>query len=108
LAVHWPLIDASVPRTPRSLGRAIAAIGQGSGTTGGANLVIVRLVTNPTTDAEFQNYAEERAAGVTTPEELKRLLNDRYPRAHVVRGVTDIVERWYVYRDGRWVNSKDR
>ena len=68
----------------------------------------VRLVTNPTTDADFQRHAEDLAADVNAPEELERLLRERYPQAHVVRGVTDIFERWYVYRDGRWVNSRDR
>jgi hypothetical protein len=70
-------------------------------------VVTVRLITNPHTDAEFQRHAELLAQGVDTPEELERLLRRNYVRARVVTGVTDIVERWYVYRDGRWINSRD-
>jgi len=69
--------------------------------------VTVRLVINPTTDTEFERHAEELATRASEPDELERLLRSRYPRARVVSGVTDIVERWYVYRDGRWINSKD-
>jgi hypothetical protein len=65
------------------------------------------LVINPTSDAEFQGHAEHLASRAEEPEELERLLVARYPHARVVRGVTDIVERWYVYRDGRWVNSTE-
>jgi hypothetical protein len=71
-------------------------------------LVTVRLVTNPGSDTEFQRRAEELVSGVNTPEQLEALLRAEYDRARVVRGVTDIVERWYVYRDGRWVNSRER
>jgi hypothetical protein len=71
-------------------------------------LVTVRLVTNPQTDTDFQRRAEELVTRVETPEELETLLRAEYHRARVVPGVTDIVERWYVYRDGRWVNSRDR
>lgn len=67
----------------------------------------IRLVTNPSNDNEFQRRAHDLAERVATPEELERLLRERYSRARVVRGVTDIVERWYVYRDGRWINSRD-
>jgi hypothetical protein len=70
-------------------------------------LVTVRLVTNPHTDNEFQRRAELFVERVESPEELEALLRERYHRARVVRGVTDIVERWYVYRDGRWINSRE-
>ncbi len=52
--------------------------------------------------------ADELVASASTPEELQQLLRQHYDGARVVRGVTDIVERWYVYRDGHWVNSKPR
>jgi len=71
-------------------------------------LVTVRLVTNPHTDNEFQLRAEQFVERVESPEELEALLREQYHRARVVRGVTDIVERWYVYRDGRWINSRER
>jgi hypothetical protein len=71
-------------------------------------VVTVRLIVNPTNDAEFQRSASEFATQADTPEELERLLRQKYSRARVVSGVTDIVERWYVYRDGRWINSRDR
>jgi hypothetical protein len=62
------------------------------------------VVINPTTDAAFVAHAAELAEGAATPEDLQRRLRRRFERALVVRGVTDIVERWYVYRDGRWVD----
>jgi hypothetical protein len=71
-------------------------------------VVTVRLIVNPTNDTEFQRKAHEFAANVETPDELEHLLREQYSRARVVTGVTDIVERWYVYRDGRWINSRDR
>jgi len=64
------------------------------------------LITNPQSDTEFQRRAEELARDADTPDELERLLRPHYSRARVVSGVTDIVERWYVYRDGRWINSR--
>jgi hypothetical protein len=71
-------------------------------------LVTVRLVANPETDVDFQRLADELVTEVDAPEQLEKLLRKRYPRARVVTGVTDILDRWYVYRDGHWVNSRDR
>lgn len=68
----------------------------------------VRLVTNPDSDAEFGRIAEQLSTDARTPEELEERLREHYQRARVVPGVRDITDRWYVYRDGRWVNSKDR
>lgn len=65
----------------------------------------VRLITNPVSDDEFQRRAQELAGRADTPEQLELMLREYFKRARVVRGVTDIVERWYVYRDGRWINS---
>jgi len=70
-------------------------------------LVTVRLVANPQSDVEFQRLAERLASEVDAPEQLEGLLRERYPRVRVVTGVTDIVDRWYVYRDGHWINSRD-
>ncbi len=70
--------------------------------------VAVRLVTNPHNDDEFARVAEQLIERVETPEELERLLRERYQRARVVPGVTDITERWYAYRDGRWVESQEQ
>ena len=70
-------------------------------------MVTVRLITNPHTDNDFQRRAEQLVARVESPEELEALLREQYHRARVVRGVTDIMERWYAYRDGRWINSRE-
>ena len=74
----------------------------------GRHLTAVRLVINPDTDATFVRRAESLAETAVNPEDLQRSLRATYERASVVRGVTDIVERWYVYRDGRWVNASGR
>ena len=66
---------------------------------------MIRLVVNPTTDMNFARLAHELAEASGSPEDLERQLRDRYVEARVVRGVTDIVERWYVYRDGHWVHT---
>ena len=86
----------------------IAETAPGSRRRGEYRLVTVRLITNPYTDLDFERRAQEFADRVETPEELEELLRERYRNARVVRGVTDIVERWYVYRDGHWVNSRER
>jgi hypothetical protein len=65
------------------------------------------LVTNPQSDTEFQRRAEELAHAAETPAELEQLLRLQYAQARVVAGVTDIVDRWYVYRDGHWINTRD-
>lgn len=71
----------------------------------GDKLFAVRVIVNPASDAFFAQRAAELAETVETPEELERLLRATYERARVVQGVTDIVQRWYVYRDGRWINT---
>ena len=68
----------------------------------------VRLVTIPHGDADFERAAQRLLEQVDTPEALESLLRDSYQKARVVRGVTDITERWYAYRDGRWVESRER
>jgi hypothetical protein len=69
-------------------------------------VVTVRLVTNPTSDITFQRFAEQLVHRADSPEQLETLLRPRYSRARVIAGVTDIVERWYVYREGHWINSR--
>jgi hypothetical protein len=59
----------------------------------------------PSDDAVFASRVNEFAGDVTSPEELEEQLRASYPEVRVVRGVTDIVDRWYVYRDGRWTRS---
>ena len=71
----------------------------------GDTLGDVRLVINPANDPSFHERATQLARDIAEPEELERSLRDEYERARVVRGVTDVVERWYVYRDGHWVDS---
>jgi hypothetical protein len=67
----------------------------------------VRIIANPANDLEFTRRAEELAQGASTPEDLERELRADYDRARVVRGVTDIVERWYAYREGSWTASSE-
>jgi hypothetical protein len=67
----------------------------------------VRITANPTSDLAFGRVAEQLAERCSTPEELERQLRANYTRARVVRGVTDIVERWYAYRDGSWTPSSE-
>jgi hypothetical protein len=61
-----------------------------------------RIIPNPHDDRLFADRVEELAEGADTPEALEELVRGDYPEARVVRGVTDVVDRWYVYRDGRW------
>jgi hypothetical protein len=70
-------------------------------------LVKVRIVANPANDQRFVRRVQDLAEDVDSPEQLEQLLRREYSRARVVRGVTDVVERWYAYRDGRWTNSND-
>ena len=67
----------------------------------------VRLVTNPESDDAFHGAAERHvAAGAQSPTSLERRLREDYPRASVVRGIDERDgERWYAYREGRWVNA---
>ncbi len=67
-----------------------------------------RLSINPSNDPEFSRRVHEVARHVETPEELEQRLRREYPLTRVFRGVTDIVERWYVYREGRWKRSPDQ
>jgi hypothetical protein len=49
------------------------------------------------------------ATGIEQPEDLEQLLRDEFPRVRVVPGVVDGSDwRWYVYRDGRWVNPEGK
>lgn len=66
-----------------------------------------RLSVNPSNDPEFSRRVHELASDAATPDELELLIRREYPPARVFRGVTDIVERWYVYRDGRWTRTPD-
>jgi len=61
-----------------------------------------RIIANPPDDRLFADRVELLAEGTDTPEALEQVVRHEYPEARVVRGVTDVVERWYVYRDGRW------
>jgi hypothetical protein len=72
---------------------------------GDVELTGIRLVINPDTDEEFRRRVELLADHASVPSDLQAALRAHYPSARVVTGVTDIHQRWYVYRDGRWVNS---
>jgi hypothetical protein len=67
----------------------------------------VHLVTNPPNDEEFASHAQELVDRAATPEELESLLRGQYGEARVFRGVTDVRERWYAYRDGSWRANGD-
>ena len=66
----------------------------------------VRIITNPSRDERFVKRANELAERARTADELERLLREEYPSARVVTGVTDVIDRWYAYRDGRWTRSE--
>ena len=70
--------------------------------------VRVRLITNPLTDTRLERAAERfLGEGVDEPEDLEEQLRADFPRVRVVPGLVDVNEwRWYVYRDGSWVNSE--
>ena len=65
------------------------------------------LVVNPRNDPEFVATATRLAAtGARTPELLMRKLRERFPSVLVrARELSGEPEVWYVYREGRWVDS---
>ena len=67
----------------------------------------VHLITNPIDDTAFRADAERLLAqGAHSPAELERNLREQYSIATVFRGIEEAgTERWYVYREGRWVAS---
>ena len=65
-------------------------------------MATARIIPNPPHDRLFADRVEVLAQGAETPEVLEQLVRHEYPEARVVRGVTDVVQRWYVYRDGHW------
>ena len=64
-----------------------------------------RLSINPPDDVVFATRVREQASKVEDPDALEAQLRADYPEVRVVRGVTDVVDRWYIYRDGRWTRS---
>ena len=65
------------------------------------------IVVNPATDNAFRVLAEKQAReGTSTPAELEGRLRPTYPSVRVIEGIPGETrsERWYVYRDGRWIN----
>jgi hypothetical protein len=74
-------------------------------------LMPASILVNPASDATFKRLAETHAArGPESPEDLEDRLRQSYPRARVVEGISSDAtsERWYVYRDGRWINPDSR
>lgn len=67
----------------------------------------VKIVVNPAHDQAFRSSAESLLRdGADTVQELEATLRGKYPSARVVIGVRDgFYQRWYVYRDGRWVRG---
>ncbi|MEP7379380.1 MAG: hypothetical protein ABI725_07450 [Chloroflexota bacterium] len=64
-----------------------------------------RISVNPPQDGVLASRVRDIGGQVESPEELEAMLRPDYPQVRVVRGVTDIVDRWYVYREGRWTRS---
>lgn len=78
---------------------------------GPMRLMPASILVNPASDATFKRLAETHAArGADTPADLEDRLRQSYPRARVIEGISSdsTSERWYVYRDGRWINSEPR
>jgi hypothetical protein len=64
------------------------------------------IVLNPATDREFARAVSEALnGGLLEPEALQQSLRSAYPSAVVRRRELDdeLIEIWYVYREGRWV-----
>ena len=64
-----------------------------------------RVSVNPPDDVVLASRVRELADQAASPEDLEAILRPEYPRVRVVRGVTDVVDRWYVYREGHWTRS---
>ncbi len=107
-------IEYLAPQPPYASVRIRAKIGHVRHPAGGVAVAVnlvhtavsIRLITNPAADAEFRSRAECLLAdGTATPTELQLRLRADYPEASVVRGIVEPgSERWYAYRDGRWIN----
>jgi hypothetical protein len=67
----------------------------------------IALVTNPDGDQSFRSSAEAYIAnGAESPGSLEHSLRREYPKVSVAAGIVERgVERWYAYREGRWVQS---
>jgi hypothetical protein len=65
------------------------------------------LIINPADDDEFAALVRSAVPAAPDPATLQASLRARYPSA-VVRGRELAGDRdiWYVYRDGRWVQSR--
>ena len=85
--------------------RAIGAISDARASVARLLMDGTRVSVNPSDDSAFAERVHELANQTDTPEKLQALLSPDYPLVRVVRGVTDIVDRWYVYREGRWTHS---
>ena len=65
-----------------------------------------RTVLNPDTDDDFAHDVNTLATpDLQEPGQLENALRDSYPKATVRNGVaeSDGRIRWYVYRDGHWI-----
>ncbi|MEP7360616.1 MAG: hypothetical protein ABI744_03460 [Chloroflexota bacterium] len=76
-----------------------------SATYSGRLMESTRISVNPSEDAVFASRVRELGDQINSPEALEDRLRPDYPQVRVVRGVTDVVDRWYVYREGRWIRS---
>jgi hypothetical protein len=69
----------------------------------------VTLILNPASDATFREVVDRLFERYfATPDALEQAVRGRYPSAKVFEGVKDASgrPRWYVYRDGHWVNAR--
>jgi hypothetical protein len=65
-------------------------------------------VLNPVDDRAFATSARSAMrGGARSPDELRFVLSQRYPKVVIHRRElsNERVEIWYVYRDGRWTTS---
>jgi hypothetical protein len=66
------------------------------------------VVVNPRDDADFQERVQAALDRVASPADLQAQLRSQYPLA-VVRARSlshEVIDTWYVYRDGRWITSE--
>ena len=69
----------------------------------------ITIVTNPGSDRALRSRAEALLReDCESAERLEWELRRRYPRVRVYEGIRDpYQQRWYVYREGRWVNDSE-
>lgn len=67
----------------------------------------INVIINPREDRAFREMVEQTmSSGAREPGELQLALRSVFTAAVVVIGVEQAGgERWYAYRDGRWIST---